>query len=82
MDLREFEVSLVYRVNSRIAGATHRNPVSKKLKKKKKPWRLQQLSPGPCAVCTLELTFSTYLGFKRDVDSELPASTALSLPRG
>jgi hypothetical protein len=32
----EFEASLVYRVSSRTAKATQRNPVSKKAKKKKK----------------------------------------------
>jgi hypothetical protein len=34
--ISEFEASLVYRVSSRIARATQRNPVSKKPKKKKK----------------------------------------------
>jgi hypothetical protein len=34
--ISEFEASLVYRVSSRIARATQRNPVSKKEKKKKK----------------------------------------------
>jgi hypothetical protein len=34
-DLCEFEASLVYRVSSKIARATQRNPVSKKKKKKK-----------------------------------------------
>jgi hypothetical protein len=32
----EFEASLVYKVSSRTARATQRNPVSKKPKKKKK----------------------------------------------
>jgi hypothetical protein len=32
VDLIEFEASLVYRVSSRTARATQRNPVSKKLK--------------------------------------------------
>ena len=32
----EFEASLVYKVSSRIARATQRNPVSKNQKKKKK----------------------------------------------
>jgi hypothetical protein len=35
--ISEFEVSLVYRVSSRIARATQRNLVSKNQKKKKKP---------------------------------------------
>ena len=34
--ISEFEVSMVYRVNSRTAKATQRNPVLKNLKKKKK----------------------------------------------
>jgi hypothetical protein len=34
--ISEFEASLVYRVSSRTARATQRNPVSKKKKKKKK----------------------------------------------
>jgi hypothetical protein len=33
--ISEFEASLVYRVSSRTARATHRNPVSKNQKKKK-----------------------------------------------
>jgi hypothetical protein len=38
----EFEVSLVYRVSSRIARATQRNPVSKKPKKKKKKKKMEK----------------------------------------
>jgi hypothetical protein len=34
--ISEFEASLVYRVSSRTARATQRNPVSKKTKKKKR----------------------------------------------
>jgi hypothetical protein len=34
--ISEFEASLVYRVSSRTARATQRNPVSKKSKRKKK----------------------------------------------
>jgi hypothetical protein len=34
--ISEFKASLVYRVSSRTARATQRNPVSKKEKKKKK----------------------------------------------
>jgi hypothetical protein len=34
--ISEFKASLVYRVSSRTAKATQRNPVSKKKKKKKK----------------------------------------------
>jgi hypothetical protein len=34
--ISEFEVSLVYKVSSRTARATQRNPVSKNKKKKKK----------------------------------------------
>ena len=36
MDLCEFQDSLVYKVSSRTARATQRNPVSKKNKTKKK----------------------------------------------
>jgi ribosomal protein L12E/L44/L45/RPP1/RPP2 len=34
--ISEFKASLVYRVSSRVAGATQRNPVLKNQKKKKK----------------------------------------------
>jgi hypothetical protein len=34
--ISEFKASLVYRMSSRIARATQRNPVSKKKKKRKK----------------------------------------------
>jgi hypothetical protein len=34
--ISEFQASLIYRVSTRIAGTTQRNPVSKKKKKKKK----------------------------------------------
>jgi hypothetical protein len=34
--ISEFEASLVYRVTSRTAGATQRNPVSEKQKRKQK----------------------------------------------
>jgi hypothetical protein len=38
--ISEFEAILVYRVSSRTARATQRNPVLKKLeKKRKKEWR-------------------------------------------
>ena len=38
-ELLEFEASLVFRVNSRTARATQRNPVSKKPKTKNQPTR-------------------------------------------
>jgi hypothetical protein len=41
--ISEFEASLVYRVSSRTARATQRNPVSKSQKKKKKKTNLQKL---------------------------------------
>jgi hypothetical protein len=41
--ISEFEASLVYRVSSRIARATQRNPVSKKKKKKKKKERNKEI---------------------------------------
>jgi hypothetical protein len=37
--ISEFEASLVYKVSSRIARATQRNPVSKKRKKERKKER-------------------------------------------
>jgi hypothetical protein len=40
--ISEFEASLVYRVSSRTARATERNPVSKNKKKKKKKNRKKQ----------------------------------------
>jgi hypothetical protein len=40
--ISEFEASLVYRVSSRIARATQRNPVSKKQKQKQKPKNKKQ----------------------------------------
>jgi hypothetical protein len=44
--ISEFEVSLVYKVSSRTAKATQRNPVSKNQKKKKKTeTEKQQLEP-------------------------------------
>jgi hypothetical protein len=36
--ISEFEASLVYKVSSRTAGATQRNPVSKNQKKKKRTY--------------------------------------------
>jgi hypothetical protein len=48
--ISEFQASLVYRVSSRIARATQRNPVSKRKKKKKKrkktnrpPWKFDMI---------------------------------------
>jgi hypothetical protein len=59
----EFEASLVYRVSSRIAKATERNPVSKNQKKKKKkkeeekcPQRYGQLVPSVLKVKRKEMT--------------------------
>ena len=40
--ISEFEASLVYRVSSRIARATQRNPVSKNQKEKKKKERKKE----------------------------------------
>jgi hypothetical protein len=46
--ISEFEASLVYRVSSRTARATQRNPVSKNQKKKEKK-KKETLFPGlPC----------------------------------
>ena len=41
VELCEFEASLVYRVSSRIARATQRNPVLRKKKKEKKKEELK-----------------------------------------
>jgi hypothetical protein len=40
--ISEFEASLVYRVSSRTARATQRNPVSKKQNKKKQKTKKQK----------------------------------------
>jgi hypothetical protein len=42
--ISEFEVSLVYKVSSRTARATQRNPVSKRPKNKKiiLPWKYEE----------------------------------------
>jgi hypothetical protein len=42
----EFEASLVYKVSSRTARATQRNPASKNQKKKKKTKTLATLAEG------------------------------------
>jgi hypothetical protein len=42
--ISEFEASLVYKVSSRTARATQRNPVSKNQKKKKKKKILKEYS--------------------------------------
>jgi hypothetical protein len=42
--ISEFKASLVYRVDSRTARATQRNPVSKKPKKKKKKKNYPQMT--------------------------------------
>jgi hypothetical protein len=39
--ISEFEASLVYRVSSRTARATQKNPVSKNQKRKRKRYNLQ-----------------------------------------
>jgi hypothetical protein len=43
--ISEFKASLVYRVSSRTARATQRNPVSKKQKNKKKTKNKKQKNP-------------------------------------
>jgi hypothetical protein len=48
--ISEFGASLVYKVNSRTVRAIQRNPVSKKKKKRKKPWRESLHSLLPCLV--------------------------------
>jgi hypothetical protein len=50
--ISEFEASLVYKVSSRTARATQRNPVSKNQKKKKKRLRLASgFSAAPIGLC-------------------------------
>jgi hypothetical protein len=53
--ISEFEASLVYRVSSRTARATQRNPVSKnkerkrkKRKEKKRKEKKEKRNEGPC----------------------------------
>jgi hypothetical protein len=46
--ISEFEASLVYRVSSRTARATQKNPVSKKKKKKKKRKKRKKKIPQRC----------------------------------
>jgi hypothetical protein len=45
--ISEFEASLVYKVSSRTARDTQRNPVSKKKKKKKKKRKGESEEGGP-----------------------------------
>jgi hypothetical protein len=47
--ISEFKASLVYRVSSRRARATQRNPVSEKTKKKKKEKKEASNEPGVVA---------------------------------
>jgi hypothetical protein len=59
--ISEFEASLVYRVSSRTARATQRNPVSKKPKKKKKKglfsvqWHRCMMGTAVCSAEGLEV---------------------------
>jgi hypothetical protein len=50
--ISEFEASLVYKVSSRTAKATQRNPVSKKQTKKKKKKRKEDNYERDCPTCT------------------------------
>jgi hypothetical protein len=58
--ISEFEASLVYRVSSRTARATQRNPVSKNQKKKKKKVIAQRGS----IVCTFNLSIQDLCEFE------------------
>jgi hypothetical protein len=49
--ISEFEASLVYKVNSRTASATQRNPVSEKKKEKKRKEKEQKI--GVCIGLTV-----------------------------
>jgi hypothetical protein len=62
--ISEFEANLVYKVSSRSARATQRNPVSKNQKKKKKKKRKKR-------------TFSPFILLFRFLPHCLPAAQAL-----
>jgi hypothetical protein len=47
----EFKASLVYKVSSRTARATQRNPVSKKQKRKRKKGHNMNKSRKLCSTC-------------------------------
>jgi hypothetical protein len=57
--ISEFEASLVYKVSSRTARATQRNPVSKKRKNKKQPnkqTKKTEISTADWGIAVIELT--------------------------
>jgi hypothetical protein len=54
--ISEFEASLVYRVSSRTARATQRNPVSKNQKKKKK----REFSNPNTQICILNVAMNVF----------------------
>jgi hypothetical protein len=64
--ISEFKASLVYRVGSRTARATQRNPVSKNQKKKKKKILFQgkKESRGGARSDNITLSFSVSLKIK------------------
>jgi hypothetical protein len=55
--ISEFEASLVYRVSSRTARATQRNPVSKKKKKKRKKKEKKKKSSLFCFLFVFQAEF-------------------------
>jgi hypothetical protein len=70
--ISEFEASLVYRVSSRTARATQRNPVSKKqnkTKKKKKKNKQKQSLCNPDDMCSIQDP-----GQERKVPKTVPCS--------
>jgi hypothetical protein len=53
--ISELKASLVYKVSSRTARATQRNPVSKKQKQKQN--KKKKLSRTPVSICKIEILF-------------------------
>ena len=62
--ISEFEVSLVYRVNSRTTRAIQRNPVSKKPNPKNQPQQAAELHSSGCVVLALESTMEFFTATK------------------
>jgi hypothetical protein len=63
--ISEFEASLVYRVSSRTARATQRNPVSKNQKQKTKKGASLEARSGYTQFTITILSFQVLVSFKR-----------------
>jgi hypothetical protein len=63
--ISEFEASLVYKVSSRTARATQKNPVLKNQKKKKK--KRKKKKPNPCNV---------YINISESLPTKMAASNS------